>query len=163
MNSASIRSVTCDLWHETREHAGSMAACRTHRVRIVAISLIYPLHPHADHTFRFNSPTARCRASCVRFRNIDQALLDSSIKAISSDESDSVKAREIISACERGSVSIIGALRAGEACYAWYRVLPCERSRSDQGMIINFSGDAVSVSSISSVAQTKESNSSESS
>lgn len=49
MNSASILTVTCDLWHETREHVGSMAACRTHQARIVAISLIYPLHPHRSY------------------------------------------------------------------------------------------------------------------
>lgn len=49
MNGASILTVACDLWHETREHVGSMAACRTHQARIVAISLIYPLHSHRSY------------------------------------------------------------------------------------------------------------------
>lgn len=75
MNSTSIPTVACDLWHETREHVGSMAACRTHQARIVAISLIYPLHPRRSYiSVQLHVSD---KISYVRFKNINKELLKS--------------------------------------------------------------------------------------
>lgn len=74
MNSASIPTVACDLWHETREHVGSMAACRTHQARIVAISLIYLLHPHRSYiSVQLPVPD---EINYVRFKNNSERLLN---------------------------------------------------------------------------------------